>query len=231
MIDRSTPLTRNASAAMIAALLVMLAVTTPVLAQKSLGGSAGSGPIMSREELRQCLKQQKALASAVEKFEKEKLDLELEKTEVLRNKQAVDAESGSVKADAAKISDVNTRTEALSKRVGEWNERWQAFEKANRSGPVADRERRRLLTEKRAMEEEEKALTDERGGLGDTGSGASQVNAKVDALNARTLAWNERNKRVAKMGEDLAQERDLWASECGNRRYREDDEIAIRNGQ
>ena len=65
--------------------------------------------------------------------------------------------------------------------------------------------------------------------LGGASSGASQVNSKVDALNTRTAAWNERNKRVVKMGEDLTQERDLWASECGNRRYREDDEIAIRN--
>ncbi|RVT51068.1 hypothetical protein [Rubrivivax albus] len=224
---------RTAHPASIPALLLMavLAAPLPALAQKSLGGGGGSGPVMTRDELRACLKQQATLATMVQNYEQERADLEREKGEILQNKQTLDAEAGGVKADVSKINELNARTEALSKRVSEWNENWQAFEKANRSGPMAERERRRLLSEKRSMEKEEKDLADERAALGDASGGASQVNSKVDALNARTVAWNERNKRVVKMGEDLTQERDLWASECGNRRYREDDEIAIRNGQ
>jgi chromosome segregation ATPase len=167
----------------------------------------------------------------VEQYEKDKADLEREKGEILATQQAIDAERGGVQADAAQINDINARTEALSRRIAEWNERWDAFEKANRSGPLVERQRKRLLDEKREMEREEKELEAARGGFGGTGSGAAAVNAKVDALNARTVAWNQRNNGMVKRGEDLAQERDLWASECGSRRYREDDEIAIRNGQ
>jgi hypothetical protein len=50
-------------------------------------------------------------------------------------------------------------------------------------------------------------------------------------VQARTVAYNERNKQLVKAGEDLQQERDLWAAECGSRRYREDDEIAIKQGK
>ena len=210
------------------ALAAALSAPLPALAQKSLGGGSGSGPVMTREELRTCLKQQATLKTQVEQYEQEKAAIERDKADIQSTQKAIDAERGGVQADAAKINDVNARTEALSKRVSEWNENWQAFEKANRSGPMAERERRRLLSEKRSMEKEEKDLADERAALGDASGGASQVNSKVDALNARTVAWNERNKRVVKMGEDLTQERDLWASECGNRRYREDDESAIR---
>lgn len=81
------------------------------------------------------------------------------------------------------------------------------------------------------MNKEEADLNAEREALGGVGSGASEVNAKVDALNARTAAWNMRNGAIAKRSEDLTQERDLWAAECGSRRYREDDEIAIQQGK
>lgn len=229
MPDRADRIAPISTLLMAPILAVAMLGPAPALAQKSFGAGTGSGPIMTRDELRECIKQQKALGDAVATFEKAKADLEADRVEILKTKQAVDAQTGSVKADVSQVNEVNARTEALSKRVSEWNESWQAFEKADRSGPMAERDRRRLLTEKRNMEKEEQALNAQRAALGGAGSGASQVNTQVDALNARTAAWNERNKRVAKMGEDLTQERDLWASECGNRRYREDDEIAIRN--
>ena len=213
------------------ALAAALSAPLPALAQKSLGGGRGSGPVMTREELRTCLKQQATLKTQVEQYEQEKAAIERDKADIQSTQKAIDAERGGVQADAAKINDVNARTEALSKRINDWNVRWQEFERDGRSGAMGDRMRKRLVDEKRAMEREEKALDDERAALGGVGGGASEINAKVDALNARTVAWNARQKAAVKRGEDLQQERDLWASECGNRRFREDDETAIRNGK
>ncbi len=221
----------RAAALSAAALAAVLALPLPAMAQKSLGGGSGAGPVMTRDELRACLKQQATLKTQVEQYDKDKVDLERERNEIQATQKAIDGERGGVQASAAKINEVNARTEALSKRIDEWNQAWQEFEKAARTGPMAERQRRRLLDDKRAMEKEEKDLEAERAAMGGVGSGAAEVNTKVDALNARTAAWNERNKGMVKRGEDLQQERDLWASECGSRRYREDDEIAIRNGQ
>ena len=140
--DRIAPI----SALLIASILTVATVAPSLaLAQKSLGAGTGSGPIMTRDELRECIKQQKALGDAVATYEKEKADLEAERVEILKTKQAVDAQTGSVKADVMQVNEVNARAQALSKRVSEWNESWQAFEKADRSGPMAERERRRLL--------------------------------------------------------------------------------------
>lgn len=219
--------TRGALLALVAGLTLPL----PALAQKSLGSGGGSGPVMTREELRTCLKQQARLTQSVAAFDSERSALEKEKAEILALQKAIDDARGGVQADAAKINDVNRRAEDLSRRVTDWNERWAAFEKEGRSGPFADRERRRLQQEQRAMNKEEADLNAEREALGGVGSGASEVNAKVDALNARTAAWNMRNGAIAKRSEDLTQERDLWAAECGSRRYREDDEIAIQQGK
>ena len=219
------------SVALPLALLGTLAATSPAWAQKSLGGGAGSGPVMTREELRTCLKQQEALKTQVAEYERQRSEHEKERAAILETKTALDAERGGVVADAAKINDLNRRASEVAQRIADWNDRWQAFEKNGRGGPTADRQRRSLVNEQRELNAENAAIEKEREALGGVGEGAKEINAKVDALNARTVAWNENNKRIVKRGEDVTQERDLWAAECGNRRYREDDEIAIKQGK
>jgi cell division protein FtsB len=92
--------------------------------------------------------------------------------------------------------------------------------------------RKQLVEEQRALAKESADLDAERKGMGGgTAATATQANARSEALNARITSWNQRNAALVKEGEDLTQERDLWASECGNRRYREDDEIAIKQGK
>jgi hypothetical protein len=212
-------------------LAATLSLPAPALAQKSLGAGSGSGPVMTREELRTCLKQQVALKERVELFERDTGSLEREKADILVAQKALDAERGGVVADANKISAVNARAADLSKRIDEWNERWQAFEKEGRTGPFADRQRRKLLDEQREMKAEEADLAAERDKLSGISGSSTELNAKVDSLNQRTAAWNTRNGQMAKRSDDLAQARDLWAAECGSRRYREDDEIAIKQGK
>ncbi len=213
------------------ALTAGLTLPLPALAQKSLGSGGGSGPVMTREELRTCLKQQATLSTRVADYDRQRAELDAEKTAILQTKQALDAERGGVQDEAGKVNALNARVADNATRISDWNERWQAFEKQGRSGPTADRQRRQLVKEKRELADETEALDKEREGLSGIGAGAKDVNAKLEALNLRTVAWNEHQKVVQKMGENVTQERDLWAAECGSRRYREDDEIAIQQGK
>lgn len=208
-----------------------LAVPLPVLAQKSLGGGQGSGPVMSRDELRACLQQQQALGTMVAAYDKDKAASDREKAELLRIQQAIEAERSGLRVDAAKINDVNARSADFSRRVADWNKRWQELEESGRTGTMADSDRKALIEEKRRFDEEREALQREQATVGAGMQDAVAMNARVDALNQRSAAWNERNKLLAQRGEDLLLERDLWTSECGNRRYREDDEKAIRSGK
>jgi len=216
---------------------LMAALSKPASAQTaprtgSLGGGGGSGPVMTRDELRACLKQQDELAKLRADYEARTAQLTKDREALLAEGQAVSGGLGDAQASMAKINEVNARATALAERVDEWNVRWQAFLKANRSGPVADRQRAQLVREQKAMDSEKAALDAEREQLGDAGQGsAAEVNERSAALNARTVEWNTRNKALVVEGENLAQERDLWASECGNRRYREEDEIAIKQGR
>ena len=218
--------------------LVGLVATTsyPVLAQApaktgSLGSGSGSGPVMTRDELRACIKQQAALKTMSDSYEAKKAQLDADRQSLLEETKAVRGDLGDASEQAAKVNELNRRTAEVAERVNDWNARWTEFQASKRSGPIVDRQRRQLIQEQKDLKAENDALDAEREQLGGTGAGASEANARSDALNARTVAWNDRNKALVTEGETLAQERDLWASECGNRRYREDDEIAIRQGK
>lgn len=216
-------------------LAALLALPTLAFAQAktgSLGGGAGAGPVMTRDELRACLKNQAELKQRVADYETQKLAADKEKAEILAENQKLMAEKGQLSSAAGKVKDENTRNADLAKRVEDWNTRWAEFEKSGRAGPMVDRERRRLLDEQKALaREQDAAKAAASGGGGAETSAAQQFNAKAEAVQARTVAYNERNKQLVKAGEDLAQERDLWAGECGNRRFREEDEIAIKQGK
>mgnify|MGYP000370216868 CR=1 FL=1 len=56
-------------------------------------------------------------------------------------------------------------------------------------------------------------------------------NAKVGAFDGRVSDWNQRNAAVNDAAKALEQERLKWMSDCGDRRYREDDELAIKRGK
>jgi DNA repair exonuclease SbcCD ATPase subunit len=212
------------------------AISYPVLAQApaktgSLGSGSGSGPVMTRDELRACIKQQASLQTMSDTYEAKKTQLDADRTALLAETQGVRGDLGDATEQAAKVNELNQRTAEVAERVNDWNVRWNEFQSSKRSGPIVDRQRRQLINEQKALKAENDALDAEREKLGGTGAGAAEANARSDALNARTVAWNDRNKALVAEGEKLAQERDLWASECGNRRYREDDETAIRQGK
>lgn len=231
------PLSTLTFAATAAALVALLALPTAALAQArtgSLGGGAGAGPVMTRDELRTCLKSQVELKQRVADYETQKIAADKEKAEILAENQKLVAEKEQLASAAGKVKDENSRNAGLAQRVEDWNQRWAEFEKANKTGPMGERERKRLLDEQKALIREQDAAKAAAAGGGVGGaevSAAQKFNAKAEAVQGRTLAYNERNKQLVKLGEDLAQERDLWAGECGNRRFREEDELAIKQGK
>ena len=200
---------------------------------KSLGGGTGTGKIMTREELRACLKRQDDLAAMVAKFEADRSAHEKEKGALLEAQQNLKGDRGDVQAAQGKVREINERSDKLSAAIADWNARMQAFEKENRSGPFADRERRRLMQEKRDLEDESAALEKARAevGGGEAQAEARAYNERAEALQARTVAWNKRNQELADRSVKLTDERQFWAAECGSRRFTEQDEMAIRQGK
>ncbi len=55
--------------------------------------------------------------------------------------------------------------------------------------------------------------------------------AKVDAHEKRIDAWNKSHQQMLSVIDTLNKKQAQWTTECGEKRYREDDEIAIKAGK
>ena len=74
--------------------ILLSAMALPVAAQapaKSLGGGSGSGPVMSRDELRACLKQKDELARRTAAFDAQRKALDVEKASIVTETDALKA--------------------------------------------------------------------------------------------------------------------------------------------
>lgn len=220
-----------------AGLLAAFVLVTPAtMAQeagiKSLDGKASAGgKIMTREELRACMKQQDDLA-------RQRTDLEARREAINKERDVIQAESEAFKTEQAsladrnsKVKEINARMDAYAARVNAYN---QAMTELNdmRAGPFADRKRRELAKEKQELtrlEAEYKAEGDTaRSGLE---KDVNALNARADAQNKRATDWNTRNKALEGEASAYEDKRIDWKLSCGDRRYREDDEKAIRAGK
>ena len=55
--------------------------------------------------------------------------------------------------------------------------------------------------------------------------------AKVDAHEKRIDAWNQAHRQMLSTIEALNKKQAQWTTDCGEKRYREEDELAIRSGK
>jgi chromosome segregation ATPase len=215
--------------------LMATVATAPLdaVAQSASAGVAGqgSGPIMTRDELRSCLRQQDEIKRRRDALEAEREALESEKAAIQAENESLQGGRGDIRDANAKVQAVNARRTELATRIDDWNRRWAEFETSNRTGPIAERARKKLLDEQRALAKEDAAIDAEQAGVQAPTADAAAFNARATALAERTRNWNARNAKAADESVKLTDERELWTIECGNRRFLTDDEKAIRSGQ
>lgn len=197
----------------------------------SLGGNAtGDSRLLTREELRQCLKRQDALALRREEVDKQRDPLTLEKEALVKEQDAMKADRARMDALRESVKNLNARFAAYSERVNVFNERSKAVQE--KGGRAADRERDALQAERDELQKLQTTLEADRTQLiASTQQDVDAFNARATALDAKAADWNQRNSALVEAARAVNQERDSWLTECGNRRYREDDELAIRKGQ
>ena len=195
------------------------------------GGSRGSsGPLLTREELRSCMNRQQALATRRTEVEGARAPLDAEKETLVQAQEALKTERAKVDGVRQAIDELNVRYKAYADRVTAWNGRAKAAGELSPSN--REREARALESERPELAKEQQALDAERAQITtNTEQTVAAYNTRATALDQRVSDWNQRNAALATRASSLNAERDLWAGECADRRYREDDEIAIRRGQ
>lgn len=217
-----------------ALLALVLACTWPVpvasqTAAKTLGGgtAAKGGALMTRDELRACLKEQQAQAVQVSELEKRRAEIVAEADAVRQQKDAVQAEREAFATMATEVQAFKEKVKAHGERVAIYNQRAKTFKEDPPKD--AERERGQLEAEGEAVSRADAAIKAE----------AAQWTAKVEparaALTEHTQSQQaaanaaiEHNRAFNEAAKSQEDQLAAWRQRCGDRAYREADEKAIR---
>ncbi|MFM7506761.1 MAG: hypothetical protein ACKO3M_09430, partial [Rubrivivax sp.] len=201
----------------------------------TLGGGTGTAsrqPILTREELRECLNREESIRTRLDHHQGARTPLDRERDDVRTQQEALRTERAQIDAVAARANELRSRMEAHSQRAAQWNKDMENFNARPVPGLPGERERVRLNNERDALQKSQATLEAERTAVvADNERVVAPFNAKARQLEAAVLEWNTRNQAWNDAGARLEGERKDWVTGCADRRYREDDEIAIKAGR
>ncbi|MBK9133347.1 MAG: hypothetical protein IPM15_03060 [Betaproteobacteria bacterium] len=202
-------------------------------AASARGFGSARGPILTRDELRVCFGQEDELKKRIGAQDAARGPLEQEKKAIGDEQVALKAERAKLEGGgelSAGVAAFSERNKAFTERRVRWEARVKAYNDAGRD--AREEERDALNAESLALKKEQEALEAERKRLLALQDGNKDViaahNAKARALDARIVEWNKRQKAHLEVQDTIEADRLAWMSNCGNRRYREEDELAIR---
>ena len=194
------------------------------------GKTTGSGKLMTRDELRSCLKRLDDINQSGKDVDALRPQLDREREALKAEGEALKAEYVEVERQMAAVQEWQTKVRAQSAEIEAFNKRSAALDDAPRNQRAKlveelTRDRERLEATREALAAEETKV------LPVYQSSAKTYNERASARDAKVVDWNKRttaaNEASLKQQEALA----TWRNECANRPYLEDDEKAIKAGK
>ena len=170
--------------------------------------------IMSIDELRVCMKLQQTnqkngaeITQAQDDFKRDQASVRAEQTEVRSINEAQRAKLGTLTterdASSAAVTDLNTRTAAAK----------------------TDEDRAALAPERAKLKERNDAFEKN---LDQFNATQESLRTRIEKLNERIDDINKRSETINERVEPHTKSVAQWREQCGNRCYREEDEIAIK---
>lgn len=198
----------------------------------SLSGKDTNGKLLTRDELRACLKQREALTGRLNELDAARTNTNQEREGLSQGQAALKSDRDNLGGMKTAVDELNTRTKAFQVEVEAWNKRVADFTESKASGAAADKQRTEINEQGEVLRKRQLELTSDRSSTLARGEEQIKVfNARAAAVDAKVADWNERNRKLNNDGEALQLERQTWVTDCGDRRYREDDEKAVLSGK
>jgi DNA repair exonuclease SbcCD ATPase subunit len=197
---------------------------------RTLGGKAAVGKVLTRDELRTCLKRLDNVNTTTKDLEGKRVALDKEKDDLTRSGDALKTERAGADTRLAAVREWEGRLRAHGTEVEAFNKRL----KDAGTAPADQREAlgKELEAERDRLGKARAPLADEEARLVPAYQNAVKgYNDKAQARDTLVADWNNRNKALNDTAARHDDERSAWLVECANRPYREDDEIAIRQGK
>lgn len=209
---------------------VISLATLTAQAQTLDGKAPANGKVMSFNELKACIVQQETLKTRRTSLEADRAKLDGERAEIEKGSAALKVEREELTKRNDMIKAFNEKMKAFSAKVDEFKEKGESIKDGSLTGRNLERRQRELAREEAALQAEDEALKKE----GEAVKAATdpafvdQLNARIDAQTRRANEWNARSKAVDDASAKYEDDRVDWRANCGDRRYREDDEKLIR---
>jgi hypothetical protein len=177
-------------------------------------GRAAADKIMTREELRTCMKLKAS-------NEKNAATIQQEQQNFTRDQESVKAEQAEVSKGnndlRTRLAVINAERDAMAAIVAELSAKAPTL-KTDAEKAEYEAERVKLIERNRVHQQNTEAF-----------NAAQQTHSeRVAAFNTRVDAINQRSKTVNDRVEPHQEQLAAWRSQCGNRRFREEDEIVIK---
>lgn len=205
----------------------------------SLGGAsapADGAPrrgLLDRDELRVCLKEETVIRTRLEEAEKLRVALSAEKAPIEADRLLLKQEREALDGRQRTANDeLSAKFKAYGARVEGWNKRVAEFNESKKTGAAADRERKALDEERAAFDKERPLLeADKVTVVASLTDDVKVFNERAVKIDARSADWNRRNNEANDANQASEGDRKTWIATCANRRYREEDETAVRQGK
>jgi chromosome segregation ATPase len=216
-----------------AAAQAQTAANAPAGKVQSLGNASATASVMSRDELRACLRDQDALKATAASLADRRVALNAEQ-------KALESENDGLKKErdamAAKIEAsaqaINAKVAAQAASVNAYNEKMDAMNAAAKKGENVDRRRQLLERDGKALQAASDSLNESvKAAQTENEATEKSLNERFAAFEGRIANWNTRNKQINPDADAYDEKLQSWKLRCGTRNYRESDEKAIRDGR
>jgi DNA repair exonuclease SbcCD ATPase subunit len=205
-------------------------------AAKSFGGNASGGKLLTRDELRACMKMQAEMKAGTAGLERDKSELQREKDALQQEGAALKAEREALERKRTEVAAAfKAKAEGHAQRVEAFNRRAAELAELNKergAGSRVELLRRELEQEQSGLKTADEALRQEMNELNRTNAQeAEALNARAAGHEQKVRSWNERNDAFTARVNDRGGIDERWKASCADRRYDELDEIAIEQGR
>lgn len=204
----------------------------PAAAPAATPAMVGGKKVMTRDELRACLRRNDELKVRVQDLDDQATSINGQRPEIEQGLEAIRAERATLEARAVRIREFQPKMMAYGQKVEAFNRRMGELGAKSRLTTSEGRELDAMRKQIPELEAERKALSEERERLLDGYEDSIKAFAsKAKAAEERAAEWNRRKSQHAQDNEDLTAASSDWRRDCADRPYREDDEKAIRAGR
>jgi chromosome segregation ATPase len=190
--------------------------------------------LLTRDELRACMRLKERNEAGTTEIERRQAQLDQEREALASAPDGSAAARAAVDEKLNAVKQADAAWAAYGKKVEDWNARMAEFEARAKDMRNADRRREVLRQEQVALKADEQKFAAERdAAVAAYEASVKEANAKLaQGSQAQGKAeWNKKSAALAADEQALVAARRKWTTECGERRFREDDETAIKAGK